>query len=228
MKLYPNSILEKLGYQQIKQTVLELAQSAQTVEILKELKPSSNKSQIEKLLSQTSEMLEILSSPDPFPLHEFPDVRDYLTRSRAVGSIIPLPAFVDILRICNTSRQVKNFLKSKEEHYFQLYKLSQGLISLKDLEANIKGKVTEYGELRDDASTELRAIRKRLNSRKNDLRNTINRAMKNAVKDKMASDEGATIRNGRMVIPIQAEFKRKIEGFIHDVSATGQTVYLEP
>ncbi len=228
MKLYPNSLLEKLGFDQIRKATLDLTQSVRSEELLEALAPSSNPKRVELLTSQTKEMLEVIASPDPFPLGEFPEVRDYLSSAKAEGSIIPLPAFVDILKICAIARNVKKYFKSRSEHLPNMIKVSEGLIPMKELEESIKEKITEYGELRDDASPELKAIRKKLNRRKNDLRTTINRSMKDANKDGMASDEGPTIRNGRMVIPIQAEFKRKVKGFVHDVSASGQTVYIEP
>ena len=228
MKLYPHTLLEKLGFDQIRQATLELTQSVRSEEMMESLTPSSNKKRVELLTEQTREMLEVIASADPFPLGEFPEVRDYLGAAKAEGSIIPLPAFVDILKISSMSRQVKSFFKARTEQLPRMAKLSEGLIPMKELEKSIKEKVTEHGELRDDASPELRAIRKKLNKRKSDLRTTINRSMKDASKDGMASDEGPTIRNGRMVIPIQAEFKRKIQGFVHDVSASGQTVYIEP
>ncbi|MBD3616551.1 MAG: endonuclease MutS2 [Gracilimonas sp.] len=228
MKLYPNSLLDKLGFEHIRQATLELTQSVRSEELMETLKPSSNLQRVQLLTGQTAEMLEIIADPDPFPLREFPEVRDYLSQSKAEGSLIPLPAFVDVLKICSASRQVKKFLKAREDTYPRLLKVSEGLIPMKELEKNIKEKVTEYGELRDDASPELQSIRRKLNKRKSDLRGTINRAMNKASKDGMTSDEGATIRNGRMVIPIQAEFKRKFQGFVHDVSASGQTVYIEP
>jgi DNA mismatch repair protein MutS2 len=228
MKLYPNTLLEKLGFDQIRKATLELTQSVRSEELMESLTPSSSPKRVELLTGQTKEMLEVVASADPFPLAEFPEVRDYLSSAKAEGSIIPLPAFVDILKISAMSRQVKSFFKARSEQLPLLTKVSEGLIPMKELEKSIKEKVTEYGDLRDDASPELRAIRKKLNRKKNDLRTTINRSMKNANKDGMASDEGPTIRNGRMVIPIQAEFKRKIQGFVHDVSASGQTVYIEP
>ncbi|MBO6585627.1 MAG: endonuclease MutS2 [Gracilimonas sp.] len=228
MKLYPDSLLEKLGFDQIRQATLELTQSVRSEELMEALSPTSNPRRVELLTEQTKEMLEVIASADPFPLGEFPEVRDYLGAAKAEGSIIPLPAFVDILKISSMSRQVKSFFKARSEQLPRMAKLSEGLIPMKELEKSIKEKVTEHGELRDNASPELRAIRKKLNKRKSDLRTTINRSMKDASKDGMASDEGPTIRNGRMVIPIQAEFKRKIQGFVHDVSASGQTVYIEP
>ncbi len=228
MKLYPSSLLEKLGYEQLREAAIAEAQSDLGMEMLQELQPVSHPQTVQKLLHQTDEMMKILLDPDPFPLGEMPAVYEYLSQAKAEGSIIPLFAFNDILKLSQTARLVKKFISKRKEESPELTVLSEELIPLKDLEDAIKGQITESGDLKDDASPELKAIRKRLNSKKNDLRSAINRLMKKAAKDGMSSDEGATIRNGRMVIPIQAEYKRQIQGFIHDVSATGQTVYLEP
>lgn len=228
MQFYPNNVLEKLGFEQIRKATLNAAQSERSCELIEGLQPTSIVEQVEVRLAQTREMMEVIRDPDPFPLGELPDVRAYLKTARVQGSIIPLPIFREVLTICSTARNVKKFFKARTEHKPVLYGISEELIPLKDLEASIKAKVSENGELKDDASPELRTIRKRLNAKRNKLRSTINRQMRQAVKDGMASDEGATIRNGRMVIPILAEHKRKIQGFIHDVSSTGQTVYLEP
>jgi DNA mismatch repair protein MutS2 len=228
MQLYPNNLLEKLGYEQLREATFNAAQSERSCELIESLTPASNPDRVKELLAQTKEMMDLIRDPDPFPLGELPDVRDFLSQARVEGSIIPLAVFPDILSIIVTARQTKKFLKARAEHKRVLYTISEQLIPLKELESTIKQKVTETGDLRDDASPELKSIRRKLNTKRNDLRTTINKLMRNAVKDGMASDEGATIRNGRMVIPILAEYKRKIQGFVHDVSSTGQTVYLEP
>ncbi len=228
MEFYPQNVLEKLGFEQVREATLNAAQSVRSAEMILELRPSNFKGRVIELLDQTSEMIAILQDPEIFPISELPDIRSHMDTARAYGSIIPLYAFRDILKICVAARSTKKFIINIEERAETLSKISENLIPLKELEKYIKGKVTENGELRDDASPELKSIRKRLNSKRNELRSTINKMMRNAVKDGMASDEGATIRNGRMVIPIQAEYKRQIQGFIHDVSSTGQTVYLEP
>ncbi len=228
MEFYPENVLEKLGFEQIREATLSVAQSVRSAEIIKELQPTAQKERVKVLLAQTSEMIALIQDPDIFPLSELPDIRSPLNIAKAYGSIIPLYAFRDILSICFTARITKKFIKNKEERTPALQHISEQLIPLKELEQYIKGKVTEHGDLRDDASPALKSIRKKLNAKRNELRSTINKMMKLAVKDGMASDEGATIRNGRMVIPIQAEYKRQIQGFVHDVSSTGQTVYLEP
>ncbi len=228
MKLYPTSLLEKLGFEQLRKATLDLAQSERSREMIAELYPTAHEPSVRTHLEQTAEMMNILQDPDPFPLNELPDLRPYLSQSRAEGSLIPLHAFTEIFQLIKTSRVIKKFLARKNEEHPRLYSISEALIPMKELEASIKGKITESGELRDDASPELQSIRKRLNSKRNDLRKTVNKLMREATKSGMASDEGVTIRNGRMVIPVLAEYKRRIQGFIHDVSSTGQTVYLEP
>ncbi len=89
--------------------------------------------------------------------------------------------------------------------------------------------IDDRGKLKDNASSELQAIRKRMQNQENDLRKTLDRILKNARANGWISDDfSLTLRGGRMVIPIAAEHKRKIKGFVHDESDTGKTVFLEP
>ena len=112
MKRYPDSLLDKLGFEHIREAAFELTQSVRSEEVLEALQPSSNPKRVQLLTEQTREMLDILADADPFPLTEFPEVRDYLSTSQAEGSLIPLPAFVDILKICAISRNVKKYFKA--------------------------------------------------------------------------------------------------------------------
>ncbi len=195
---------------------------------IKTMMPFSDREVIERRLQQTSEMMDLLLNDSAFPLRNLHDVRNYLEKARPENSIIPLEAFVKILELSITARVVKSYIDQRKEHYPALKKIAVGLIPLKDLEDTLQDVLTDNGELRSDASPKLQSIRNNINKRKNDLRTTINRVMGRLSKQGMTSDEGATIRSGRMVIPVQAEYKRKVQGFVHDVSSSGQTVYLEP
>jgi len=228
MRYFPKNLIEKIGFETVRQATTDFAISEMARERIARLQPFSSPEKTALQLQQTAEMMDILRNPDPFPLSELPDIELYLSRGRAEGSLISLEGIVEILSVIQTARLIKNFFKAREEAYVQLFSLSKQLLPLKSLEDEISTKVTDQGNLKDDASRELQNIRKNLNKKKNELRSSINRVMSRATKDGMASDEGPTIRNGRMVIPIQAEFKRKIQGFVHDVSSTGQTVYVEP
>lgn len=228
MKLYPPRTPEKIGFDQVRSAVVERARSVTARERLADMMPSSDPQRIERQLERCREMMRLLAHDAAFPLENLHDVREWLKQSRAEESMIPADAFIDIRELSVTARRVKNFLSDRAEDYPLLDELGTRLIPLKELEESIAGVISENGQIRDDASPELRSIRKRLGSKRNELRTVINRVMSKAQKDGMASNEGPTIRGGRMVIPIQAEFKRKMQGFVHDVSNSGQTVYLEP
>ncbi len=228
MHLHPEHLSDKIGFESIREATVKKAQSGMAREQLKSLMPFSDRQVIERRLAQVKEMTDLLLNDSAFPLRNLHDVRDYLDKARPENSIIPLNAFVEILELSITARVVKSYIDQRKEHYSALKDISVGLIPLKDLEETLQDVLTENGELRNDASPKLQSIRNNINKRKNDLRTTINRVMGNLSKKGMTSDEGATIRNGRMVIPVQVEYKRKVQGFVHDVSSSGQTVYLEP
>lgn len=228
MKLYPEQLSQKIGYDAIRQAAVDQSRSEMAKKRLRALHPSSQAEKIERQLDQCREMMDLLQNDAAFPLYNLHDVEDYLSKAKAEGSVLPMEAFQELLEISITARRVKQFITDRQEDYPALKERSVGLIPLKEVEEKIQGIINENGDLRSNASPELQKIRNKLNRRRSDLRGTINRAMSRAAKDGMTSDEGPTIRNGRMVIPIQAEYKRKIKGFIHDISNTGQTVYLEP
>ncbi len=228
MLLHPERLIHKIGFDSIREAAAQNARSGMARERLENMRPLSDPSRIKKKLKLSAEMMDLLKNDAAFPLENLHDVRDYTGRAKPEGSLLPLDAFVEILEMTVTARRLKSFIKDREEYYPELKKVSVGLIPLKELEEEIKKVVSDNGDLRSDASRELKSIRGKLNRKRSDLRNTIDRVMARAAKQGMASDEGPTIRNGRMVIPIQVEYKRKIKGFVHDVSSSGQTVFLEP
>jgi len=228
MLLYPERISEKIGFQPIREEAVKAARSVMGKERLEKLVPYSDRERVERLLRLTREMIDLQRNDAAFPLENLHDIRDYLKRSKAEGSLLPAESLLEIWQVSVTARRIKQYLDQRDDYYPSLNNLAVGLIPMENLEETIRHAIDEHGNVKDDASSDLKRIRNTLNRKRTDLRTTINRVMSRAQKQGMASDEGPTIRNGRMVIPIQAEYKRKIQGFIHDVSSTGQTVYLEP
>jgi len=228
MHLFPERLSEKIGFESVRSAAVKKARSELAKEQLANTMPFSDRDIIERRLEQTAEMMDLIQNDSAFPLQNLHNVEDHLSKARPKNSIISLQAFVEILERSITARRIKSYIDQREEHYPALKEISIGLIPLEDLEETLQNVLTENGKLRDDASTELQSIRRKINKRKNDLRTTINKVMSRLSKQGMTSDEGATIRSGRMVIPVQAEYKRKVQGFVHDVSSSGQTVYLEP
>lgn len=228
LTLHPKNVSQKIGFETIRETALRKCYTPYGREELMSLQPSSQLEIVRKQLELSSEWMRMLQSSSAHPLTTLEDLRPVLKKGRAEGTVIPLEDFPVILQNARLARIIRRFFERLEGDYPALRAIVNRLIPLKSLEDTIQGIVTDKGELRDDASRELKSIRGKMNRERNRLRSTIQQVMKQVAKKGMTSDEGATIRNGRMVIPIQAEYKRKVEGFVHDVSSTGQTIYLEP
>ncbi|MDZ7755281.1 endonuclease MutS2 [Rhodohalobacter sp.] len=228
IQLFPDNSSQKIGFESIRDATLRKSFTPYGREEIENLSPTADRQTVERRLSESREWTKILQSGSSHPLTVVDDVREILKDSRLKGTILPLDDFPVILQNARLARLIVSFFKRLEFETPSLQKISDRLVNLKPLEEAIQRVITERGELRDDASRELQQIRGKLNRERSKLRSTVQQVMKRLAKDGMTSDEGATIRSGRMVIPVQAEYKRKVEGFVHDVSSTGQTVYIEP
>lgn len=228
MHTYPASLSDKIGFDFILEQAKTQAFTPYGKEKLNYQKPSRDISEVIHLSDLSRNWIEILQRHGNHPLSQLKDVRDILDDSRAEGSMLPLEAFLVVLDNVRLARVIKQFFRNDEINASTVKKYVNQLLVLKPLEEEIRRVVSDNAVIKDDASSNLRSIRTKINRRKGQLRKTINRLMKKAREKGMSSDEGPTIRNGRMVLPIQAEFKRKVDGFVHDVSSSGQTVYVEP
>lgn len=224
----PDGIFEKSGFNNIKDACLRYCYTDTGRQKIRRCRPEVELSEILTLRLLVKEVTTLIQRNISLPFLHLSDLMPILETARAEGSVLSLEAFPVVFNHARSARLMKQFIESQKENLDSLSEISGQLHDLNHLEKVIKKSVTESGELRDDASPKLRSIRRELNSKRQSLRKTIQRVMKEAAKDGFASDEGPTIRNGRMVIPVQAQFKRRIEGFVHDVSSSGQTVYLEP
>jgi len=228
IKTYPSTLTRKIGFDLVLEQALALSFTPYGKEKLSSENPSKSIDDVRYLNALSSEWMKILQEQSSHPLIPLKDLRPVLSDSHAEGSMLPLEAFPIVLENARLARILKQFFKNDEISAPTVQNIINRLYILKPLEDEIRRVISENATIKDDASPALRTIRTKINRRKSQLRKTINRLMKKARKKGMSSDEGPTIRNRRMVIPIQAEFKRKVDGFIHDVSSSGQTVYVEP
>ncbi|WP_340105003.1 endonuclease MutS2 [Rhodohalobacter sp. 8-1] len=228
MQIHPTNLPEKIGFTLILEEALKHTFTPYGKERLADERPAGTADGTKQINDLTSSWLSIIQKEGVHPLRQLKDVRDILSDARVEGAMLSLDAFPVVYENARLARLIKQFFKNDDVEADALSAHVKRFIPLKSLEDAITGVISDTGALRDDASPELQSIRRKLNRRKTDLRKTINRLMKKARDKGMSSDEGPTIRNGRMVLPIQAEYKRKVEGFVHDVSSSGQTVYVEP
>ncbi len=229
--LYPQDLEQKLGFDRIREQLRELCLSPLGKAFVQKIRFSDNFTVIDKLTRQTAEMKAILEEASgEFPAQNYLDVTDALEKIRIEGMLLSLDEFFDLKLSLRTIRQVLKFLDDQEDGRFPFLRELAGNVKVeKSVSDAIDRIIDDRGQIRDNASPELSDIRRRLISEAAGVRKKLESILKHAKNSGWVSDDVSfTVRNGRMVIPISSEHKRKLKGFVHDESATGQTLFMEP
>ncbi len=228
MDTYPDELEEKLGFDVIRARLRERVGTPLGRERLEEMRPARTLNWLRTELTRVEELQAAFQYGDAVPLNNFHDLRGTLRRAA------PEEAYVDPEELWATRltlitlRRLKAHFKQRADDFPALADAVTRITPLPDLEEHVASILTEDATVRDDASPELARLRRRIHQKENQLRDTLDGAMRDAIRQGYATENQATIRGGRMVIPVRAEAKRKVEGFVHDTSASGQTVYIEP
>ncbi|GAB3341319.1 endonuclease MutS2 [Larkinella ripae] len=228
--LYPDSFEQKLGFDKIRDLLREACLSPLGQSYVDKIRFSDNFQLIDKMLRQVAEFKTIVQYEPEFPASNYLDIRPQLSKIRIEGMMLTEQEFFDLKLTLRTIQLCLRFLAGKEkETYPYLNELADTITVDKKITDAIERVIDDRGHVRDSASPELASIRRRIISEQAGLRKKMDSIMKNARQQGwMPDDISLTIRNGRVVIPISAEHKRRLKGFIHDESATGQTVFIEP
>ena len=228
---YPSSFEEKIGFDAIRTLLSERCLSAMGRNNVKNLIYSSHFEVVEKQLKQTYELKQILLFEDPFPAQDYHDLRETLSRIAIDGTYIELEELADLRNLIRTVIDIIVYCRilHEDDKYPNMWELCQDIIPEKGLLSSINRILDPKGNLRDDASDELRQIKSAIIRISNDADKRIRKVLSSAKQEGIVKEDAEmTVRNGRLCIPIIAQFKRRMQGFIHDESATGQTVFIEP
>ena len=227
--LYPKNIEQKIGFDQVRSCLYDECLSVMGRFYVDKLRFTDDYALLQKLLEQTREFCGVLQSGEPFPSSNYLPIDTQLNKARIEGAFLSVEELNDLRLSLQTVFACLDFFADKEEEYPQLRQLSAAVVLEKSLLKKISRVLDDRGRLRDDASPALQQIRRNLISEQSRARKVLDSILKQAV-GAGYSEEGVslTIRGGRLVIPVLAEYKRRIKGFVHDESATGQTVFMEP
>lgn len=229
MLFYPDHVEERLEIDQVRTILKGYCKSELAAERVHKARPVAKFAQLQVFLEQTREMHQILTSGVALPAGHFGDIFPLLKRVKTGGTYLDGQDFSVLKQALYILYEWSQFLKKRPEEYPGLSRLTHGFIADLELVHEIEARIDERGEVRDNASEELMEIRTRIGRAERSVRKTIQRILEKSKKDELTDDDGAvTVRSGRLVIPVKAEFKRKLPGFIHDESSTGQTVFMEP
>lgn len=228
--LYPSNLEQKINFLKIKDLLKDECTSSLGREYVDRMTFSSDYNLVTKLLDQTEEFRRIMISGEMFPSSHFTNLTPYLEKAKLEGAFLDPEDFFELKGALDTLRGCISFFQKHGEFYPVLSQLLGLLIDLDlGLLKAIDAIIDEKGKIRSNASKELQLIRAQILYEEGRLRKVMDRIFKDArAKGLTPEDASMTIRGGRLVIPVAAENKRKLRGFIHDESATGQTVFMEP
>jgi len=226
---FPSEIEQRLGFDQIRSKLTNYCQGPLGVHQVDDMRFSSSYQEVIVLLKQSFEFKLIIESGKEFPstLHSSPE--EHFKRAAIEGSYLEEEAFQQVIKSLLIIAECKHFFNNNQESYPELFKISSVIPELGSLTKNLQAKFDDHGLVRDSASVDLAKIRKSLHSEQSRVKRLMDQLFRHAADQGWVPDGvSAAIRDGRLVIPVLAEHKRKIKGFVVDESATGQTIYMEP
>ncbi|HLF13334.1 MAG TPA: endonuclease MutS2 [Bacteroidota bacterium] len=222
------SSLSKVEFDKVRLRIGGYLQTPMGNDHLVSLVPRTDEAWIRGEQALTTEMKRLLGEGTPVPIRGLPDLRTALQRASIVDFILPAADLLSIARLASNSRELKAFFSGRAEEYPGLAALMTPLTINKVLEYNILRAVDEEGRVMDGASQTLKSIRRSIRKKSEALRSQMESILGSLHKKGVTQEELITTRDGRLVIPVRAEFKHQVPGFIHSISASGATAFIEP
>lgn len=238
--IYPQNFEQKIGFDQIRQLLKNKCLSTLGEERVDDMAFSDNYTDINRWLEQVMEFVRIIQEEDSFPDQYFFDVRTSLKHIRVEGLYMDEQELFDLRRSLETIRDIVRFLQQSDDDeeytdeegnspYPALKELAGDILVFPQLITRINNILDKFGKIKDNASTELLRIRRELSATTGSISRSLNAILRTAQSEGYVDkDVTPTMRDGRLVIPVAPGMKRKIKGIVHDESATGKTVFIEP
>lgn len=229
--LYPDNFEEKIGFNTIRQLLLQHCLSPMGQGFVNDIQMMTSIDRIKPEVESVEEFRQLLLFDEPFPAQDYYDLRAVLKRLQVDGTYIELEDLAQLRGFIVTMTNIFVYLKVRfqDKKYPYLWGICEDMPLQRDLLTAINRILDDKGQLRDNASDELCRIKGEMNRISNSADRQIRKILNAAKQDGLVKEDAEmTVRNGRLCIPIAAQFKRRLKGFIHDESATGQTVFIEP
>ncbi len=225
---YPASAWQKVGFDAVQRAVRDEIRSEAGEGLFDAWSPFHSVDAVRGEMRRIAELQAILESDERIPFESTPDVTDALRRATPKDAMLAVEDLQEVARVIQVAAQVRAWFAGAPN---RCPNVREDILDL-DVPAALVGTIGQAigddGSVLDSASPELGRIRRALLKTRNQVRESALRALRAAIADGWATEEQPTLRAGRMVIPVRAEARRKVQGFVHDTSATGQTVYIEP
>ncbi len=236
--IYPNNFEHKIGFDEIRRLLKERCLSTLGKEKVDEMTFSTDGREINEWLTQVREFRRLQETKDDFPMQYFFDVRESIKRIRLENTHLEEDEVWDLRRSLETIANIVRYLEQGAEEsatgelnypYPALHQLTEGVTTFPATIRRIDSILDKFGKIKDSASMTLAGIRHDLEKTQGSISRTLYTILHAAQKDGIVEKDAApTMRDGRLVIPVAPQVKRRINGIVHDESATGKTVFIEP
>ena len=230
--IYPNNFEQKIGFDQIRHLISGRCLSTLGKDKVDDMQFSTESDDVIRRLDEVAEFVRIVQEEDAFPYQHFFDVRPALHRASIVGMYMDEGELFDLRRSLETISLIIQFFHREEDEpskYPYLEELASEAQGFPNLIRRIDGIVNKFGKIKDNASPTLAGIRRELAATTGSISRTLNSILRSAQAEGIVDkDVNPTVRDGRLVIPVVPALKRRIKGIVHDESATGKTVFIEP
>lgn len=222
-----NKYLKTLELDKILDMLVELASNEATRKMALELRPDCDSERVRYECLKTSQALELSVQFGTPPFSNFKDITSTAARAKS-GAVISLRDLMDIAAMLRQIKGLADWYKHCENIETELSYLFSRLQPNDWLLEKLERSIISENEIADAASPELAAIRRKINRAGMQLRETLDKMVKNKTTQQYLQESSVTIRDGRFVLPVKSEHRGQISGLIHDTSATGQTIFIEP
>ena len=227
--IYPSNYEQKIGFGEIRQLLKAQCLSTLGKEKVDGLSFSNDYDIVSEQLEQLREFRNLLHVHDDFPLQYFFDLRAAMMRIRLEGTHFEESEVWDLRRSLETISNIVKYLNQEDAPYPALQRLTEEVTTFPAMIRRIDSILDKFGKIKDSASMTLASIRHELSKMEGSISRTLYTILHAAQKDGLVDKDAApTLRDGRLVIPVAPNLKKRINGIVHDESATGRTVFMEP
>lgn len=227
--IYPKNFESKIKFDVIRRKIAAYCLSDMGREVVEELAFSSDPETIRRCQEENTECIRICREEDDFPAAHYRDARPFLLRIRTEGLFLDVPELVILKHSLESLHALLRFFKGRQEKYPHLTARAGNIQLFPYLLQRLDAVISKHGAVKDSASPALANIRQSILKKQAGISRRMNALLQKAQEEGWADKESAVaIRDGRMVIPVPAAYKRKLNGIVHDESATGKTSYIEP
>lgn len=225
-----NNNLKKLEFDKILENLSNYCKTYIGKKHVSELRPSQDKEEIQKMLDETSQGVILIQRNSTPPLGEIADITVYLKSLDGCGTL-SIKALLEIQNILQMSASLKDYFAKDyletsdfsaiEQYFFDLY-VNPNIVT------TFAKSIIDEDTIADTASSKLQDIRRKERKIEQDIRSKLNTILHSSTYSKYMRENLVTIRNGRFVIPVKEEYRSSVKGFVHDMSSSGSTVFIEP